>query len=111
MSIRNKGDKMDKYGDNAHDDKEYALKQLIILEQDLSNMVLAVDRKLYDIKKVICGLTKGHNWQLYEFTDNIYPFAKPPGVYKFKCTDCGEIIILKACEKEKWGKYFNVYTK
>ncbi len=97
---------MNKYGGNIHDDKEYALKQLVCLRQDLSSITSEIDRKLNDVEKIICGLTKGHSWQLHEFVDNIYPFAKPPGVYKFKCTDCGEIIIFKACEKEKWGKYF-----
>ncbi len=99
---------MDKFSDNihSHSDKGYALKQLASLKQDLSSMALAIDRKLFDIDKIFCGLTKGHDWQLHEFTDNIYPLTKPPGVYKFKCINCGEVIVFKACEKEQWSKCF-----
>ena len=96
---------MDKSGNSIHSDKEYALKQLANLKQDLSNMTLAIDRKLDDIDKVICGLTKGHNWQLHEFSDNTYPFAKPPGVYKFKCIDCGEIIIPILYDSREFENY------
>lgn len=101
---------MNKFGDNEHNDEEYALEQLTNLKQDLSNMASEIVRKLEDVDQIICGLTKGHDWRLHEFTDLTYPCAEPPGVYMFKCTNCGEKIVLKACEKHIWGQYFGGKT-
>lgn len=97
---------MNKDGNKIHSNKEYALKQLSNFKQDLSNMASEIVRKLEDVDQIICGLTKGHDWRLHRFTDLTYPFAKPPGVYVYKCVDCGEKIVLKACDKHIWGQYF-----
>ena len=94
---------MNKYYDNKkYDDKKYALEQLIELKRDLASLAIDIDRKLDEFDKIECSLTTGHEWRLHKFCDTTYPMAKPPGVYWYKCKHCGEIIILKACEKEIW---------
>lgn len=99
---------MDKHWYKKYDDKTYALKQLDELRRDLKNRIVEIDRSLDEIEKIECGLTRGHDWELYEFTPNLYPFAKPPGMYVYKCKHCGEKIYLKACEKKRWKGDFPI---
>ena len=93
---------MDKYWDGKVNNKEYALKQLSVVKLDILSLARQIENELDEIEKIECGLTVGHKWQLHKFCDTTYPGAKPPGVYWYKCEHCGEIIILKACEKEIW---------
>lgn len=97
---------MDKHWYKKYNDKEYALKQLDELRRDLKNIVAEINSELDEIEKIECGLTKGHDWELCEFTSNLYPMAKPPGMYVYKCKHCEEKIYLKACEKEIWEADF-----
>lgn len=97
---------MDKHWYKKYSDKEYAIKQLAEVKRDISSLVKQIESKLDEVEKIKCGLTKGHKWELYEFTSNLYPLAKPPGMYIYKCTYCGEKIYLKAHEKKKWKKAF-----
>lgn len=93
---------MDKYWFEKYDDKKYALKQLNELKHDLSCLTREIENKLGEFDKIECGLTTGHKWRLHKFYDTTYPLVNPPGVYWYKCEHCGEIIILKACEKKIW---------
>jgi len=95
---------MDKYWNGRYSDKKYALKQLKELNRELMSLADQIAIKDEEIGKIRCGLTTGHKWQLHKFCDTTYPLAKPPGVYWYKCSNCGEIIILKACDKRVWKK-------
>ena len=101
---------MDKYWNDGkvYNNKKYALEQLTNAKLDILSLARQIEDKLDELDKVECGLTVGHEWRLHKFCDTTYPGANPPGVYWYKCEHCGEIIILKACDKKIWEASLNL---
>ncbi len=99
--------KLEPYGD-----KNYALKQLNELRNDLQSTITGITNSLINLENAIahinCGLTKGHTWQLLSFDSNTYPMRKPPGVYKYECIYCGETIMLQADKKKDWEPHLRL---
>jgi len=98
-----------------YNDKEYAMKQLDQLRNDLNSAMTSLSsdimRACDGIDQVKCGLTRGHSWRLVSFDERNYPMRKPPGVYKYQCVYCGEVIMLQADKKKCWEPHIRIHEE
>jgi hypothetical protein len=97
-----------KYPDVPYAVCEYTLKQIESLKGDLRNIATSIELKLQSLDQIKCGMLNNHKWKFVEFNCLTYPLACPPGVFIFKCSNCDERVMLRACDRSKWEKDFSI---
>jgi hypothetical protein len=95
-----------------YNDKDYAMKQLEELRKDIqstmSGAISNITRLQQAVDQIKCGLTCGHSWELQDFDSLTYPGRKPPGVYRYRCVRCDEVIVLQADKKKDWEPHIKI---